>query len=94
MEKGDVCSEMVIAQVHDIKAAADSSPDSYDIDININEDPNEAYDIEAAADSSPDGYEINRDEDPNKEACAYIESNWELFTQAFEQICSERSANN
>ncbi|CAG8704053.1 2254_t:CDS:1, partial [Ambispora leptoticha] len=51
----------VITQAHDVEAAAVSSPDSYD--INIDEDPNEAHDVEAAANSSPDGYDINIDED-------------------------------
>ncbi|CAG8759163.1 10802_t:CDS:1, partial [Cetraspora pellucida] len=54
----------------------------------------EAYDLEAIADNSPDSYDINPGEDPNEEACLYIESNWELFTQAFERIHSEKSANN
>ncbi|CAG8773425.1 3015_t:CDS:2, partial [Racocetra persica] len=37
---------------HDVEAAAVSSPDSYD--INIDEDPNKAHNVEAAANSSPD----------------------------------------
>ncbi|CAG8617275.1 8774_t:CDS:2, partial [Racocetra fulgida] len=42
----------VITQAYDIEAAAVSSLDGYD--INIDENPNKAYDVEAAANSSPD----------------------------------------
>ncbi|CAG8667339.1 9580_t:CDS:2 [Ambispora leptoticha] len=45
-------------------------------------------------DSFPDSYNANADEDPDEEARAYVESNWELFEQAFNRINSEKATNN
>ncbi|CAG8788620.1 15243_t:CDS:1, partial [Racocetra fulgida] len=42
----------VITQAYNVEAAAVSSLDSYD--INIDKDPNKAHDVEAVANSSPD----------------------------------------
>ncbi|CAG8565283.1 16687_t:CDS:2 [Cetraspora pellucida] len=39
-------------------------------------------------------YDANAEKDPDKEACTYIESNWELFEQAFRRICTKKAANN
>ncbi|CAG8759777.1 9645_t:CDS:1, partial [Ambispora leptoticha] len=50
----------------------------------------ENYDV----DSFPDSYDVEAGEDPDEEACIYVESNWELFEQAFERIRSEKAANN
>ncbi|CAG8717330.1 8425_t:CDS:2, partial [Cetraspora pellucida] len=50
--------------------------------------------VEAHADGFSDSYNVNADEDPDKEAHTYVESNWELFKQAFRRICSEKAANN
>ncbi|CAG8438552.1 931_t:CDS:2, partial [Scutellospora calospora] len=46
------------------------------------------------ANSFLDSYIVDADEDPDEEARTYVESNWELFEQAFKKICSEKADNN